>query len=135
MIQSTPKSTCAKCKRFINLSLQYCPYCGTENRKSALKPEKISDSASQPIANTSAPNKHAKIQWSDEVSPDTPDYAAMYDESGTYNPNYDGYYNDTLPKIADEIDSLLAGKEKTILKAVFSLDAIAAIIVYLILTI
>ena len=58
----------------------------------------------------------------------------MYDAAGTYNPNYDGYYNDTLPQIADEIDSLLAGKEKTVLKAVFSLTSIAAIIAYLILT-
>ena len=134
MIQLNPKSTCTKCKRFINLSLPYCPYCGTENKKTVPKPKKESDKSARPSADANTQDKRSKIQWSDETSHSTVDYASMYDAAGTYNPNYDVYYNDTLPQIADEIDSLLAGKEKIVLKAVFSLTSIAAIIAYLILT-
>lgn len=84
--------------------------------------------------NSSASSRRSKINWTDEKPKPEPDYSKMYDQKNNYNANFDGYYNDTLPKIADEIDSLLAGKEKAILKIVFSIAAIFAIIVYLILT-
>lgn len=75
------------------------------------------------------------INWTDEEKPAPVDYSNIYNEDGVYNPNYDGFYNDTLPKIQNEIDSLMAGREKTILKIVFGFVAIFGIIVYLILTI
>ena len=82
-----------------------------------------------------ATSKRKKINWTDEERKEEPDYSKMYDENGRYNANFDGYYNDTLPKIANEIDHVLAGREKAILKAIFTIVAIIAIILYLILTI
>lgn len=76
------------------------------------------------------------IDWRDEKNHDTPSsYTEMFNENGVYQANYDGYYNDTLPKIQGEIDRILAGREKTFLKVVFTIIVIFAIIIYLILTI
>lgn len=82
-----------------------------------------------------AATKKKKIAWTDEKPKEEPDYSKMYDEQGQYNANFDGYYNDTRPKIANEIDRTLAGREKAVLKVIFAIVAIVAIIVYLILTI
>lgn len=76
------------------------------------------------------------INWKDERDRDTSgSYTEMFNENGIYQANYDGYYNDTLPKIQGEIDRILAGREKAVLKVVFTIIVIFAIIVYLILTI
>lgn len=76
------------------------------------------------------------IDWRDEKNRDTSgSYTEMFNENGIYQANYDGYYNDTLPKIQGEIDRILAGREKIFLKVVFTIIVIFAIIVYLILTI
>ncbi|MEE1256252.1 MAG: hypothetical protein UHN47_07040 [Lachnospiraceae bacterium] len=80
-------------------------------------------------------SKRKKIPWTDEEVKEEPDYSKMYDDSGRYNANFDGYYNDTLPKIAHEIDHVLIGREKSVLKVIFVIVAIIAIILYLILTI
>lgn len=85
---------------------------------------------------SSAQESHrSKIAWDDERTMDQPEtYTEMFNEKGQYQANYDGYYNDTLPKIKDEIDRALAGKEKAILKGIFSILGIIAIIVFLVLT-
>lgn len=75
------------------------------------------------------------IDWEDEREKPETEYTEMFDEKGVYQANYDGYYNDTLPKIKNEIDRALANKERIILKGVFSVVAVVAIIVYLIITI
>ena len=80
-------------------------------------------------------SKRKRISWTDEEDKEEPDYSKMYDENGHYNANFDGYYNDTLPKIKNEIDHVLAGREKAVLKVIFTIVAIIAIILYLILTI
>lgn len=79
-------------------------------------------------------SERVAINWSDEKVKATPDYTKMYDKNGNYNANFDGYYDDTLPRIQNEIDNLLKGKEKTILKIVCSVVGVIAVIIYLILT-
>lgn len=96
--------------------------------------------SSLPVQDTSTisatqESHRSKIPWDDEQTQNDPGtYTEMFNEQGKYQANYDGYYNDTLPKIKDEIDKTLAGKEKTILKVFFSVMGIIAIIVFLILT-
>lgn len=85
--------------------------------------------------NSKSRDGRTPINWTDEDPPEKKDFSKLYDENGVYNPNYDGFYNDTLPKIQNELDSLIAGREKTILKIVFGFVAIIGIIIYLILTI
>ena len=84
--------------------------------------------------NINSKKSHSGIKWRDEKPKPDVDRSAMFDENGNYNANYDGYYNDTLPKIQNEVDRLLANKEKTILKVVACIVGIAGIIVYLVLT-
>ncbi len=74
------------------------------------------------------------IDWNDDRGKKEPEYTEMFDEKGEYLANYDGYYNDTLPKIKNEIDRTLANREKIILKGVFSVFAVIAIIIYLVIT-
>lgn len=80
-------------------------------------------------------NYHEKIEWTDEKK-DNRTYTSkdMYDENGKYNANYDGYYDDILPKISNEVDKILQNKEKTILKIIGSVVIIFGIIVYLVVT-
>lgn len=75
------------------------------------------------------------IDWQDSTEKPETEYTEMFDEKGVYQANYDGYYNDTLPKIANEIDRALANREKIILKGIFSVVAVVAIIIYLIITV
>jgi len=79
-------------------------------------------------------DKRTPISWSDTEKKENVDISKAY-INNKYEANYDGYYNDVLPKIQDEVDSLLKGKEKTILKIIFSIIGICGIIVYLVLTI
>ena len=81
-----------------------------------------------------ASSNREKIKWTDEKLKEKPDYTKMYDKDGKYNANYDGYYDDVLPRISNEVDHILAGKEKAILKVIFSIVAIFGIILYLVLT-
>ena len=74
-----------------------------------------------------------KIKWKDEKEKPLPK-EDMY-KNGVYNPNYDGMYNDTLPRIEHELDNLKSGKEKMIFRIIFGFIAIFGIIVYLVLTI
>ena len=103
----------------------------TEHSKSIEK-ENDSEDFTETLQSSS---KRKKIPWTDEEKKEEPDYSKMYDEKGRYNANFDGYYNDTLPKIANEIDHVLAGREKAVLKVIFGIVAIIAIILYLVLTI
>ncbi len=82
----------------------------------------------------SADSKRSPIDWTDEEKKEAPDLSKAYDENGGYNPNFDGYYNDTKAKIEGEIESLTAGKEKAILKVVLGIAAVIGVIVYLVLT-
>ncbi len=116
---------------------------GSQTKTSGIPapPEDTSESSScNPEENaiiSSVPDSHrAHIAWSDEAESKTSesDYTEMFNEKGVYQANYDGYYNDTLPKIQDEIDHIMAGREKTFLKAVFTIIGIVAVIVYLVLT-
>lgn len=76
-----------------------------------------------------------KIQWSDEkIKPISSDPKDMYSADGKYNANHDGYYDDVLPKISDEVDKILLNKEKTILKIIGAVVIIFGIIVYLVVT-
>ena len=79
-------------------------------------------------------SKRSPIDWTDEEKKEKPDMSKAYDENGGYNPNFDGYYNDTKAKIDGEIESLTAGKEKAILKVVLGIAAVIGVIVYLVLT-
>lgn len=81
-----------------------------------------------------ADSKRSRIEWTDEEKKEKPDMSKAYDEDGGYNPNFDGYYNDTKAKIEGEIESLTAGKEKAILKVVLGFAAVIGVIVYLVLT-
>lgn len=56
--------------------------------------------------------------------PDEPDYVA----NNPYNPNHDGYYNDRLPELLDEITK--ASHTDTILRIILILVGIIALIVY-----
>lgn len=100
-----------------------------EEIKEDTEPEEITASDMSDIK-----TNEGTIRWSDEPEKQEPDYSKAYDKNGVYQPNFDGYYNDTLPKIANEVDRLLAGKEKAILKVIVSLVGIVAIIVYLVIT-
>lgn len=78
---------------------------------------------------------HEKIEWTDEKKNErTYTSKDMYDEKGKYDANYDGYYDDILPKISNEVDKILQNKEKTILKIIGSVVIIFGIIVYLVVT-
>ena len=79
-------------------------------------------------------SKRSPIDWTDEEKKEKPDMSKAYNEDGGYNPNFDGYYNDTKAKIDGEIESLTAGKEKAILKVVLGIAAVIGVIVYLVLT-
>lgn len=83
---------------------------------------------------TSTTKNRETITWTDDPPVETPDYSKMYDSNGVYNANFDHYYDDTIPAIQNEVDRLLKGREKTILKIIGSVVAIFAIICYLILT-
>lgn len=85
------------------------------------------------LSSTATKNREA-IAWTDEPVVESPDYSKMYDSNGVYNANFDHYYDDTIPAIQNEVDRLLKGREKTILKIIGSVVAIFAIICYLILT-
>ena len=74
------------------------------------------------------------IDWADDKEQPEVDVCKIYNKDGSYNPNYDGYYDDTKTKIDNEIDSLIAGNEKTILKIIAIIVGIFGVIVYLILT-
>lgn len=94
----------------------------------------LSAQESSTISATQASHR-SKISWDDEdPNKESGNFTEMFNEKGQYQANYDGYYNDTLPKIINEIDHVLVGKEKAILKAVTSVVAIFAIIIYLVLT-
>lgn len=75
------------------------------------------------------------IKWKDEKKVQTPDYTKMYNDKGVYNANFDGYYDDVLPKIDGELDKIMINKDKTFIKVVFSIVAIIAIIIFLVLTV
>lgn len=92
------------------------------------------DNYSSTISNSNHTIKREKIKWTDEADQNTASSEEMFNDQGIYNANYDGFYNDTLPKIADEVDNLLKSKEKAILKVAASIVGILAIIVYLTLT-
>ena len=79
--------------------------------------------------------KRIPIDWSDEKKKAPKKVSEEYNENGEYQPNFDGYYNDTKAKIDNEIDNLTAGKEKAIIKVIFGFAAVIGIIVYLVLTI
>ena len=79
-------------------------------------------------------SKRSKIDWSDEKKKETVDISKAYNDKGEYDPNYDGYYEDTKPRIENELDNLAVGRDKAIIKGVLTVAAIAGIIVYLILT-
>lgn len=185
------KYKCPNCKRAVDISKEYCPFCSTPNPNKSTPEEnddffdnsKVDDffDAEVNVQNSSYEvtdidemnaiekdnnlselddeqlqdeldgfseddfsetdnstitrnNKRAKIPWSDEIRPDESHYGDMFDANGIYNANYDGFYNDTLPKITNEVDNLLKSKEKAILKVVASIVAIFAIIIYLVLT-
>ena len=84
---------------------------------------------------SSQSEEREKIQWADEknksVASDPKD---MSNTKGEYNANHDGYYDDILPKISDEVDKILLNKEKTILKIIGAVVIIFGIIVYLVVT-
>lgn len=105
----------------------------------SISPKVSEDTVSIPdetdIISSVEESHRAHIPWSDEKKQTSPcNFTDMFNENGIYQANYDGYYNDTLPKIQNEIDNILLGKEKTILKAVFSVVGIIAVIIYLVLT-
>lgn len=54
--------------------------------------------------------------------------------NGKYNANYDGFYDDIAPKIANEVDKILANREKLVLKIIGCVAAIFATIVYFVVT-
>lgn len=99
-----------------------------------LEPESGANNTNRGTINQNI-EKRAKIDWEDEKKNEPASTDNMFDENGVYNANYDGYYNDTLPKIANEVDNLLKDREKAILKAVAAVVAVFGVIVYLILTI
>ena len=108
-------------------------YADAEEEMEEYIPEEQED---QSVSLSSTEHKHRiPIKWTDEKEKPEPDYTKMYDENGNYNANYDNYYNDTLPRIQNEVDKLLKGKEKSIIKIVASIVGVIAIIVYLVLTI
>ena len=78
--------------------------------------------------------KRSPITWADEEKKEAPDMTKAFNEKGEYQPNFDGYYNDTKAKIEGEIESLTQGKEKAIIKVILGVAAVAAVIVYLVLT-
>ena len=88
------------------------------------------ESSSQLINDT----KRSRIDWSDEETPEAPDMTNAFNEKGEYQPNFDGYYNDTKAKIEGEIENLTQGKEKAIIRAILGVAAVAGVIVYLVLT-
>lgn len=85
------------------------------------------------LSSTTTKNRES-IAWTDEPVVESPDYSKMYDSNGVYNANFDHYYDDTIPAIQNEVDRLLKGRERTILKIIGSVVAIFAIICYLVLT-
>lgn len=76
----------------------------------------------------------ASIAWKDEQHEPVKEKNPITDERGNYNANHDGYYDDILPKINGEVDRILANRDKTIMKIIGALVGIAAIIVYLVIT-
>lgn len=121
---------------------EYEEYIPSENTDTAEEDSKnladthIKENTTEDFTETlQSSSKRKKILWTDEEVKEEPDYSKMYDDNGRYNANFDGYYNDTLPKIAHEIDHVLKGREKSVLKVIFAIVAIIAIILYLILTI
>ena len=111
------------------------------------EPVKKPEPAKKPAQSSPAPEKkpqsdtlaehsedRKKIKWQDEKENPAIQRENMYDENGSYNPNYDGYYDDILPKINNEVDKILLNKEKTILKIVGAVVLIFGIIVYLVVT-
>lgn len=78
--------------------------------------------------------KRAKIKWTDEEEKKEPNLEDAYNENGEYIPNYDGFYDDTKAKIADETERLTNEVWKTVFKAVAVVAGIIGVIAYLILT-
>lgn len=83
---------------------------------------------------TNEPKQEKVITWNDEKNKARKEKTPAYDENGIYNPNHDGYYDDILPRINDEVDRILINRQKSVLKVVAGIVAIFAIIAYLILT-
>lgn len=102
--------------------------------------ESVSDTSTAPSRHSSdslssQSEEREKIQWSDEKKKSAAsDPKDMYNTKGEYNANHDGYYDDILPKISDEVDKILLNKEKTILKIIGAVVIIFGIIVYLVVT-
>lgn len=103
--------------------------------KEPISGENRQDQTNDNIISSSGETHRIPIDWKDEKNRKEPEYTEMFNEKGEYQANYDGYYNDTLPKLQNEIDRALASKEKIILKGIFALVVIIAIIVYLVVTI
>lgn len=78
--------------------------------------------------------ERSPIVWTDEEKKKEPDHTKMY-VNNQYNANFDGAYDDVLPKIQNEVENLLQGKEKTVMKIIFSIVGIIGVIIYLIITI
>lgn len=116
----------------------------TPNRFSSLDPTETTSTADDPLEEPSPSDipdtlqktqvHREKIPWNDETPKTPADVSDMYDAKGNYVSNYDHYYDDTVPKIADEVDRILANREKNILKIIGSIIAIFAVIVYLVIT-
>lgn len=76
-----------------------------------------------------------KINWEDEKNNQKEHRTEKKTlPNGKYNANYDGYYDDITPKIANEVDKILANREKLILKIIGGIAAIFATIVYFVVT-
>lgn len=116
----------------------------TPYRFSSLDPTETTSTADDPLEESSPSDipdtlqktqvHREKIPWNDETPKTPADVSDMYDAKGNYVSNYDHYYDDTVPKIADEVDRILANREKNILKIIGSIIAIFAVIVYLVIT-
>lgn len=109
-------------------------------RKSApAKQEQTADNEQNQTDDHSTLSSHTvhreKIDWDDEKNNQKEHRTEEKTlPNGKYNANYDGYYDDIAPKIANEVDKILANREKLILKIVGCIAAIFATIVYFVVT-
>lgn len=97
-------------------------------------PEQLIPSQDRNTISSVQETNRSRIDWEDEKKESVEHFTEMFNDQGIYQANYDGYYNDTLPKLQGEADRALADRGKAIMKAIFTFIGIIAIIVYLVLT-